>query len=85
MKKRVLSLFLAITLCLTLTPTGALAEESLPGQTVVATQETETPTPAPQKEEPLPEQTVAATQETETPTPAPQKRGIDRPCGKRRG
>ena len=52
MKKRVLSLFLAITLCLTLTPTGALAEESLPGQTVVATQETETPTPAPQKEEP---------------------------------
>ena len=73
MKKRVLSLFLAITLCLTLTPTGALAEESLPGQTVVATQETETPTPAPQKEEPLPEQTVVATQETETPTPAPQK------------
>ena len=51
MKKRVLSLFLAITLCLTLTPTGALAEESLPEQTVVATQETETPTPAPQKEE----------------------------------
>ena len=73
MKKRVLSLFLAITLCLTLTPTGALAEESLPEQTVVATQETETPTPVPQKEEPLPEQTVAATQETETPTPAPQK------------
>ena len=27
MKKRVLSLFLAITLCLTLTPTGALAAE----------------------------------------------------------
>lgn len=51
MKKRVLSLFLALTLCLSLTPTGALAEESLPGQTVVATQETETPTPAPQKEE----------------------------------
>ena len=51
MKKRVLSLFLAITLCLSLTPTGALAEESLPGQTVAATQETETPTPAPQKEE----------------------------------
>ena len=73
MKKRVLSLFLAITLCLTLTPTGALAEESLPEQTVVATQEEETPTPAPQKEEPLPEQTVAATQETETPTLAPQK------------
>ena len=73
MKKRVLSLFLAITLCLTLTPTGALAEESLPEQTVVATQETETPTPTPQKEESQPEQTVAATQETETPTPAPQK------------
>ena len=73
MKKRVLSLFLAITLCLSLTPTGALAEESLPEQTVVATQETETPTPVPQKEESQPEQTVAATQETETPTPAPQK------------
>ena len=73
MKKRVLSLFLAITLCLSLTPTGALAEESLPEQTVAATQETETPTPVPQKEEPQPEQTVAATQETETPTPAPQK------------
>ena len=73
MKKRVLSLFLAITLCLSLTPTGALAEESLPEPTVAATQETETPTPAPQKEESQPEQTVAATQETETPTPAPQK------------
>ena len=34
MKKRVLSLFLALPLCLTLTPTGALAEESLPGQTL---------------------------------------------------
>lgn len=53
MKKRVLSLFLAITLCLTLTPTGALAADvQPPEQTVVATQETETPTPAPQKEEP---------------------------------
>ena len=72
MKKRVLSLFLALTLCLTLTPTGALAEESLPGQTVAATQETETPTPVPQIEEPLPEQMVTATQETETPTPVPQ-------------
>ena len=51
MKKRVLSLFLAITLCLSLTPTGALAEKSQPEQTVAATQETETPTPAPQKEE----------------------------------
>ena len=73
MKKRVLSLFLAITLCLSLTPTGALAEGSLPEQTVVVTQETETPTPVPQKEEPQPGQTAAATQETETPTPAPQK------------
>lgn len=42
MKKRVLSLFLALTLCLTLTPTGALAEEPLPEQTVVATQEAQT-------------------------------------------
>lgn len=53
MKKRVLSLFLAITLCLTLTPTGALAAEGQPPeQTVSVTQETEPPTPAPQKEEP---------------------------------
>ena len=52
MKKRVLSLFLAITLCLTLTPTGALAEGQPPEQMVTATQETETPTPVPQKEEP---------------------------------
>ena len=43
MKKRVLSLFLAITLCLTLTPTGALAaEEQPPEQMVTATQEAET-------------------------------------------
>lgn len=43
MKKRVLSLFLAITLCLTLTPTGALAAEGQPPeQTVSATQEAET-------------------------------------------
>ena len=53
MKKRVLSLFLAITLCLTLTPTGALAAEGQPPeQTFSVTQEAETPTPAPQKEEP---------------------------------
>ena len=40
MKKRVLSLFLAITLCLTLTPTGALAAEGQPPeQMVTATQE----------------------------------------------
>ena len=43
MKKRVLSLFLAITLCLTLTPTGALAAEGQsPEQMVTATQEAET-------------------------------------------
>lgn len=43
MKKRVLSLFLAITLCLTLTPAGALAAEGQPPeQTVTATQESET-------------------------------------------
>ena len=43
MKKRVLSLFLAITLCLSLTPTGALAAEGQPPeQMVTATQEAET-------------------------------------------
>ena len=43
MKKRVLSLFLALTLCLTLTPTGALAAEGQPPeQTVSQTQEAET-------------------------------------------
>ena len=43
MKKRVLSLFLAITLCLTLTPTGALAAEGQPPeQTVSVTQNAET-------------------------------------------
>ena len=43
MKKRVLSLFLAITLCLTLTPTGALAAEGQPPeQTVSVTQNAQT-------------------------------------------
>ena len=43
MKKRVLSLFLAITLCPTLTPTGALAAEGQPPeQTVSVTQNAET-------------------------------------------
>ena len=51
MKIRVLSLFLALTLCLTLTPTGALAEESLPEQTVVATQEAQIPAPALEEKE----------------------------------
>ena len=62
MKKRVLSLFLALTLCLTLTPTGALAEESLPGQTV-----------------------VGCNAGDGNPDTCAAKRGIDRPCGKRRG
>ena len=43
MKKRVLSLFLAITLCLTLTPAGALAAEGQPPeQTISVTQNAET-------------------------------------------
>ena len=43
MKRRVLSLFLAITLCLTLTPTGALAADvQPPEQTVSVTQVAET-------------------------------------------
>ena len=43
MKKRVLSLFLAITLCLSLTPTGALAADvQLPEQTVSVTQNAQT-------------------------------------------
>ena len=43
MKKRVLSLFLAITLCLSLTPTGALAAEGQPPEQMVSvTQEAET-------------------------------------------
>ena len=52
MKKRVLSLFLAITLCLTLTPTGALAaEEQPPEQTVSVTQEAQIPAPALEEKE----------------------------------
>ena len=52
MKKRVLSLFLALTLCLTLTPTGALAAEGQPPeQTVSATQEAQIPAPAAEEEE----------------------------------
>ena len=43
MKKRVLSLFLALTLCLTLTPTGALAAEGQPPEQMVSvTQNAET-------------------------------------------
>ena len=52
MKKRVLSLFLAITLCLTLTPTGALAAEGQPPeQTVTVTQEAQIPAPALEEKE----------------------------------
>ena len=52
MKKRVLSLFLAITLCLTLTPTGALAAEGQPPeQMVTATQEAQIPAPALEEKE----------------------------------
>ena len=52
MKKRVLSLFLALTLCLTLTPTGALAAEGQPPeQTVSVTQEAQIPAPAAEEEE----------------------------------
>ena len=52
MKKRVLSLFLAITLCLTLTPTGALAAEGQPPeQTFSVTQEAQIPAPALEEKE----------------------------------
>ena len=52
MKKRVLSLFLALTLCLTLTPTGALAAEGQPPeQTVSVTQEAQITAPAAEEEE----------------------------------
>ena len=60
MKKRVLSLFLAITLCLTLTPTGALAEELLPEQTVSVTQEAQIPAPALEEKEKEEEKTTPA-------------------------
>ena len=93
MKKRVLSLFLALTLCLTLTPTGALAAEGQPPeQMVTATQETETPTPAPQKEEPTtPAQTGAGEnaspaspdeKPTENTPAAPEKNPADEEPGK---
>lgn len=61
MKKRVLSLFLALTLCLTLTPTGALAAEGQPPeQTVSATQEAQIPAPAPEEKEKEEEKTTPA-------------------------
>ena len=52
MKKRVLSLFLAITLCLSLTPTGALAAEGQPPEKMVSvTQEAQIPAPALEEKE----------------------------------
>ena len=70
MKKRVLSLFLAITLCLTLTPTGALAAEGQPPeQTVTATQEAQTgagenASPAKPEENPTEDAPAAAEKNT---------------------
>lgn len=70
MKKRVLSLFLAITLCLTLTPTGALAAEGQPPeQTVSVTQEAETgagenASPAKPEENPTEDAPAAAEKNT---------------------
>ena len=80
MKKRVLSLFLAITLCLTLTPTGALAAEGQPPeQTVSATQEAQTDAgenapPANPEENP-----------TENAPAAAEKNTVDKETGKEAG
>ena len=80
MKKRVLSLFLAITLCLTLTPTGALAAEGQPPeQTVSVTQEAETGAgendpPANPEENP-----------TENAPAAAEKNTVDKETGKETG
>ena len=70
MKKRVLSLFLALTLCLTLTPTGALAAEGQPlEQTVSVTQVAETgadenASPAKPEENPTEDALAAAEKNT---------------------
>ena len=64
MKKRVLSLFMALALCLTLLPTAALAEENT---TEPSTQLTE-PTPVP--EEPEEPETPDQPEETKTPDPS---------------
>ena len=80
MKKRVLSLFLALTLCLTLTPTGALAAEGQPPeQMVTATQEAENgadenASPASPDEKP-----------TENTPAAPEKNPADEEPGKEAG
>ena len=80
MKKRVLSLFLAITLCLSLTPTGALAAEGQPPeQMVTATQEAETgagENAPPEKPEENP---------TEDAPAAAEKNTVDKEAGKEAG
>ena len=95
MKKRVLSLFLAITLCLTLTPTGALAAEGQPPeQTVSVTQEAQIPAPAleeKEEEKTTPAQTGAGENAspanpeenpTENASAAPEKNSADEEPGK---
>ena len=95
MKKRVLSLFLAITLCLTLTPTGALAAEGQPPeQTVSVTQEAQIPAPAleeKEEEKTTPAQTGAGENAspanpeenpTENASAAPEKNPADEEPGK---
>ena len=80
MKKRVLSLFLAITLCLTLTPTGALAAEGQPPEQMVSvTQNAETGAdenapPANPEENP-----------TEDASAAAEKNTVDKETGKQAG
>ena len=98
MKKRVLSLFLALTLCLTLTPTGALAAEGQPPeQTVSATQEAQIPAPAleeKEEEKTTPAQTGAGEnaspaspdeKPTENTPAAPEKNPADEEPGKGAG
>ena len=98
MKKRVLSLFLAITLCLTLTPTGALAAEGQPPeQMVTATQEAQIPAPAleeKEEEKTTPAQTGAGEnaspaspdeKPTENTPAAPEKNPADEEPGKEAG
>lgn len=95
MKKRVLSLFLALTLCLTLTPTGALAAEGQPPeQTVSVTQEAQIPAPAleeKEEEKTTPAQTGAGENAspanpeenpTENTPAAPEKNTEDKGTGK---
>lgn len=98
MKKRVLSLFLALTLCLTLTPTGALAAEGQPPeQTVSVTQEAQIPAPAleeKEEEKTTPAQTGAGENAspanpeenpTENAPAAAEKNTVDKETGKETG